>query len=200
MSAEQWKHSEDPVAMLKALRASWRGDDAELVRLTHRYLLACCRAIWKLLPMEESRNGVEVAERYIEGRASAEEFRWAEFEGEGAAFYLDPCGYEPTEDEPPEERAAWLQYQEERKAIIEPLVEAVEAMPQEDLRRLVNLDARDGAISTRELLADAAYFCHSVIAYSSARPRASVIEQYGAFLSAALLREIVGDSFRPEWA
>jgi hypothetical protein len=90
MTREEWLGSDDPLAMLNSLHADWQGDEAGLVRLTHRYLLACCRAIWTLLPMEASRKGVEVAERYIEGQATAEEFHLAEWQAEGAAFFLEP--------------------------------------------------------------------------------------------------------------
>ncbi len=197
MTAEQWRRSEDPVAMLRALRATWRGDEAERERLIHRYLLACCRAIWRLLPMEESRVGVEVAERYIEGRATREEFGLAEYQAEGAAFFLDPFEYEP-EDETPEAREDRLRYKADRQARIAPLVGEVEAMPPEELRRLVRLEALDGAISPRQVLADAAYFADSVMDYPSLRPKGWVIEKHRIFLSAALLREIVGDSFHPE--
>src|SRR5262249_44342168 len=34
----------------------------ELSRALHRFYLACCRRIWKLLPQEESRDAVELAE------------------------------------------------------------------------------------------------------------------------------------------
>jgi hypothetical protein len=47
-------------------------------------------------------------------------------------------------------------------------------------------------------LADAAYFADSAMAYPGIKPRESVIQHHRKFLSAALLREIVGDSFRPD--
>jgi hypothetical protein len=197
MTAEEWRRSDDAVAMLKALRASWRGDEIELVRLTHRYLLACCRAIWRLLPMEASRSGVEVAERFIEGRATREEFSRAEWDAEGAAFFLEPFEYEP-EGEAPDEREARLQSEADRKTYIGSLVKELEEMHGEQLRRLVHLEASDGSTSLHDLLADAAYFVDSAMNYPGIRPRRSVIEKYRKFLSATLLREIVGDSFRPE--
>jgi hypothetical protein len=197
MTAEEWRRCEDPVAMLKALRASWRGGEADLVRLTHRYLLACCRAIRGLLPMEASRRGIEVAERYIEGRATREEFGLAAWQAEGAAFFLDPFDYEP-ENETPEAREDRLRYEADRKARIDPLVREVGAMPPEELSRLVRLETSDEAISPRQLLADAAYFADSAMAYPGIRPRGSVIEKHRKFLSASLLREVVGDSFCPE--
>jgi hypothetical protein len=174
MTAEEWLRSDDAVAMLKALRASWRGDETELVRLTHRYLLACCRAIWKLLPMEASRSGVEVAERYIEGRATREEFFRAEWDAEGAAFFLEPFEYEPEQGSP-DEREARLQYEADRITCIGSLVKELEEMPGEELGRLVHLESPDGATSPRHLLADAAYFADSAMSYPGIRPRGSVI-------------------------
>ena len=197
MTAEEWRRSDDPTTMLKALRASWRGEEAALVRLTHRYLLACCRAIWTLLPLEASRRGVEIAERLIDGRATREEYGLAEWEAEGAAFFLEPFEYEPA-GEAPEAREDRLRYEADRRALIGPMAKEVEAMPPEELRRLVRLEATDEAISPRQLLADAAYFADSAMAYPGIRPRASVIQTHRKFLSVALLREIVGDAFRPE--
>jgi len=84
-----------------------------------------------------------------------------------------------------------------RKARLAPLVGEVEAMPSEEPHRSVHLEVSHEAISPRQLLADAAYFAASAMAYPGIRPRASVIEEHRRFLSAALLREIVGDSFGP---
>ena len=119
--------------MLKALRTSWHGEEADFVWLTHRYQLACCRAIWRLLPIEASRRGIEVAERWIEGRATREEFGLAEWQAEGAAFFLDPCEYE-LEDEMPQAREDRLRYEADREARIAPLLQEVEAMPPDELR------------------------------------------------------------------
>src|SRR4051812_18573442 len=114
--------------MFGVLRAEWRGGEADLVRLTHRYLLACCRAVWVLLPMEASRRGVEVAERYLEGQATREEFGSAEWGAEGAAFFLEPFEWEPPEEDP-EARQARIRYDEDRRARIEPLAREVQAIP-----------------------------------------------------------------------
>jgi hypothetical protein len=59
------------------IKCSWQGEEDELVSIVHRDLLVCCRVIWALLSMEVSRLGVEAAERYIEGRATREEFAYA---------------------------------------------------------------------------------------------------------------------------
>ena len=84
--------------MLGHLRASWRGERAILDRLLRRYYLACCRRIWKLLPMDESRRGVEVAEHHLTGNATDEELRKAVWHAEGVAvLFLD--GFEDLEPE-----------------------------------------------------------------------------------------------------
>jgi hypothetical protein len=197
MTAEEWRRSEDVPAMLRALRAGWHGAGADFVLLTHRYLLACCRAIWRLLPMEASRRGVEVAERYIEGRATAKELGDAEWLAEGDAFFLDPFEFKPEDEEAPA-REYRIRYEAERRAHIDPLVQEVEAIPPEELRRMVRREPADGPIDPRRLLADAAYFADSAIAYPGIRPRVSIIQEYKQFLSAPLLREIAGDSFCPE--
>ena len=45
MTEEEWLASDDPIAMLEALRDHWQGEEDELVSIIHRYLLACCRVI-----------------------------------------------------------------------------------------------------------------------------------------------------------
>src|SRR4051812_39553603 len=89
MTKAEWLSSDDPVVMLKALRAHWRAEEAEFERLVQRYLLACCRAIRRLLPIEGSRNGVEVAERHIDRGVSREEWFEANWHAEGAAMTLE---------------------------------------------------------------------------------------------------------------
>lgn len=118
-----------------------KGEEDEVVRLTHRYLLVCCRAIWTLLPLEASRQGVEVAERYIEGRVTREEFARAEWQAEGAAFYLDPFEWPPVEEEAIETKMARRQYEADKRARIELLVRGVEAIPVAELRRMVRATA-----------------------------------------------------------
>lgn len=65
MTEKEWHPSDDVPAMLQALSSNWSGAETDLARLTHRYLLACGRSIWWLLPLEASRRGVEVAERFL---------------------------------------------------------------------------------------------------------------------------------------
>lgn len=217
MTEEEWLACDDPVAMLEALRDHWKGEQDELAKNIHRYLLACCRAIWALLPMEESRQGVEVAQRYIEGRATREEFVDAEYQSEGAAFFLEPFEWPPVEvaaDEPaafrdlsdrvrrerdeeaPEIRQARRQYEADRLARIEPLVKDAEAIPVAEMRRMVRATAGAYNVPPRQLLADAAYFANFAMVYPGIRPRERAIERYSQFLSATLLRDFFESPFR----
>lgn len=191
MTEAEWLASEDPVAMLEEIRANWRGEEADLVRLTHRYLLACCRAIWTLLPMEASRRGVEVAERYIQGRATPDEFSQAEFQAEGAAFFLDPFEWEPDEEDP-EAKGIRLRYEAERKERIEPLVRAVEALPAEEICRMVRTTGDEFDLAPRQLLADAAYFADFAMVYPGVKPTEGAVKRHAHFLSASLLRDQFG--------
>src|SRR5262249_13852740 len=94
MTEAEWAISNDAVAMITALPALYADDLPLFKRMLHRYYLACCRAIWKLLPDEHSRNSVAVAERYLEGQADDADMGDADWYSEGAAF-----GIEYREDE-----------------------------------------------------------------------------------------------------
>jgi hypothetical protein len=71
MNEAIWLKCDDPKGML-----------AFLGRASHRKLrlfaVACCRSIWGLFTEQRSRAAVEVAERYADGLASADELRQAE--------------------------------------------------------------------------------------------------------------------------
>ena len=64
MTDAEWTEADDAPRMIEALWHSHRGDVASLQRQLHRYYLASCRAIFRLLPQEASRRGIEMAERY----------------------------------------------------------------------------------------------------------------------------------------
>src|SRR3954464_13742637 len=66
MTEAQWLTGTDRDAMLKRAR------DKAAYRKWRRFLCACCRRIWHLLPDERSRHAVEVAERHAGGVATAE--------------------------------------------------------------------------------------------------------------------------------
>lgn len=66
MNEAAWLTGADPTPMLKFAQGKLR---RRAVRL---FACACCRRLWHLLPAD-SRTGVEVAERFADGRASTAE-------------------------------------------------------------------------------------------------------------------------------
>jgi len=175
MAEEEWLRSDDVSLMLRWFRQEWRGEEADLDRIIQRYCLACCRRIWPLLPQEESRAGVEVAERFIDGLATRDEFARAEWLAEGAAFAFDF-------DTEPESIARWC--------------DEVSRLPPEELSAMIHSPRPEDDLSPRGLLSHAAYFADGAMCYHSLMPKES-IESYRLFLSAPLLREMLGNPFRP---
>src|SRR5690348_8187215 len=80
MTEAEWDACDDPTPMLEFLRG--RVSDRKL-RL---FACACCRAVWPCLTDERGRIAVEVAERFADGGATAEEMQ-AAAHGAGAAEY-----------------------------------------------------------------------------------------------------------------
>src|SRR5205085_2315559 len=74
-----WNHCTDADKMLYSI-----GLTASLRKL-RLFACACCRRVWEYVTDERSRIGVQVAERYADGLASAQELATAR-EGTGAAF------------------------------------------------------------------------------------------------------------------
>jgi hypothetical protein len=133
MTQAEWLHSTDAPAMLEALWEASGGDEVVLVPMLHRYFVACCRRIWRLLPQEASRRGIEVAERYLAGKATDEELSEVNWHVEGAAFNID--------------------YNCEREAI-ERWVAEVRAIPEDEMaaRGLSSLHQRLGARSATRVV------------------------------------------------
>jgi hypothetical protein len=69
MTEERWLSCTRPAAMLAFLQKTGKASERKL-RL---FSCACCRRVWDLLPPEESRQAVLVAERFADGLASADE-------------------------------------------------------------------------------------------------------------------------------
>jgi hypothetical protein len=176
MTEKEWLASNDAPLMLRWFRQRWRGEEADLDRLLHRYCLACCRQIWRLFPHEASRTGVEVAERFIDGLATIDELSRAEYEAEGGAYTFE---YELDA----EVVARWT--------------EEASRIPREEFDALIHSPRPEDDLTSNALLKHAAYFADIAICYPGIRPKES-IERYRLFLSAPLLREVVGNPFRAE--
>jgi hypothetical protein len=67
MTEGEWLACNTPHPMLEFLR----GKVSE--RKLHLFAVACCRSIWNTFTEEESRNAVEVMERYVDGLTSEDE-------------------------------------------------------------------------------------------------------------------------------
>ena len=177
MTEAEWLETSDVPQMLEALWELHDGDESRIVPALHRYFLACCRRIWKLLPHDESRRGVEVAERYLAGRVTDAELKEVDWCVEGAAFDIDyNCD--------PEAIRGW--------------VAQTRAIPEAELRALLHPPEAATAIDTRELLKRAAYFADHAVRYPRLRPKRRVPSNYVTFLSAGLLRELFGNPFRAQ--
>ncbi len=83
MTDVEWAKSSDVGLMLRWFRQEWRGGETDLNRFLRGYCLACCRRVWPLLTFAESRQGVEVAERYLRGEVTRDEYQEAEHEAGG---------------------------------------------------------------------------------------------------------------------
>jgi hypothetical protein len=68
MTGSEWLKSTAPSAMLRALRDRKVSD-----RKLRLFACACCRAVWPQLEDKRAHRAVEVAERYVEGRAAEKE-------------------------------------------------------------------------------------------------------------------------------
>jgi hypothetical protein len=195
MTEAEWHRSDDAGAMLDFLwqrrgvsphgidlrfggdvqesdAAEGAGDD--LARSLHRFYLASCRGIWPLLPQEASRRGVELAEQFLAGEATAEQVSEYNWHTEGAAFRIDYAAA-PGDAEA---IARW--------------VAEVEGMPADELRAMLHPPARADEVEPRELLLRAAYFADYAMVYPSLRPHGPPPGSYRPFLSAEVLRRHVG--------
>jgi hypothetical protein len=157
--------------MLEALWEAAGDDEAALVPSLHRYFVACCRRIWRLLPQEGSRRGIEVAERYLAGEATDDELDEVDWHCEGAAFNIN--------------------YNCEPEAI-QRWVAEVRAIPADEMAAMLSPPGAAPGVDEQELLMRAAYFADYATIYPHLTPKRGVPDSYAAFLSAELLREQFG--------
>jgi hypothetical protein len=197
MTEAEWQRSTDADAMLDFLwqrqgisphrgdvrsggnlrgTATSEGIEADLDRALHRFYLASCRGIWKLLPQEASRRGVEMAEQYLAGTVSAEKLSMYNWDVEGTAFCID---YNTA----PEDIARW--------------VVEVRALPAAELRSMLHPPEAAQVIEPRELLRRAAYFVDFAMIYPSLSPKGPPPSSYRLFLSADVLRQHVAYPAHP---
>ena len=71
MTEAQWPTCQSPEAMLNVLT------DQASPRKLRLYAVGCCRRIWQLLRDDRCRHAVEVAQRFVDGRATAFELESA---------------------------------------------------------------------------------------------------------------------------
>jgi Imm-5 like putative immunity protein len=95
MTEAEWLACAEPLQMFGFVRS--RGT------LRKEWLLACagCRVVWTRLPDDRSREAVEVAERFADGKASVEELKTAASKAIAAAVETKSS---PTDDS----RVNWL--------------------------------------------------------------------------------------------
>ena len=136
----EWLFSDDVSSMLTALRSTWSGSEAELDLQLHRYLLACCKRIWRLLPGDAIRMAIETAERYLDGQATASDFHQVLDLAEHQ--YVNVIAIDSDYDQIYIER--WLN--------------EIAKIPRTKLRKLVRTSVQAPEPSPREILVDAAAF------------------------------------------
>ncbi|MEN7344377.1 MAG: hypothetical protein AAAFM81_15605 [Pseudomonadota bacterium] len=147
-------------------------DSAE-VSSVHKYLLACCRRIWPLIPESGSRMGVEAGEKYCRGEISWKEARETDWHSEGSAFI-----FAYNEDDDPAVAPYIAQISQDRAAIERLLVPASSFASQ----------------SVRELLTDAAYFANFALCYPAIRfgkQSKKQLQSYGKFMPLELFEAMV---------
>lgn len=190
MTEAEWHRSNDAGAMLDFLwqrsgmspdgidlrfgsnvNASGAGD--ELIRALCRFYLASCRRIWPLLPQEDSRRGVEIAEQYLAGEATAEQVNEYNWDTELAAFRIEYAAV-------PGDTEAIAQW-----------VAEVRALPAGELRAMLHPPETADEVEPRELLLRAAYFADYAMFYPL-HPVGPPPDRYRPFLSAEVLRQHVG--------
>jgi hypothetical protein len=176
MNETEWLSSDDASAMLEFLFHRRRNMNEvarkSLTCALHKFYLASCRAIWRLLPQEASRKGVELAEQFLVGKATSERVREYNRCTEAAAFCLQ---WPDAEDM--EAIACW--------------VAQIDALPARELRAMLHPPSTADEIDPLELLRRAAFFADYAMVYPNLRSPRPPLKCYRPFLSAEILRQHV---------
>jgi hypothetical protein len=147
-----------------------RGEEVTSIQ---KYLLACCRRIWPLIPDSGSRRGVAAGEKYCRGEFTWEGVQEADWYSEASAFLFD---YFDEND--PQVASFIAQVSQDRDKIERLLVPAYSFHQQ----------------SVRELLKDAAYFANFALMYPGIRfgkNSKRQLEIYGKFMPLELFEAVV---------
>ena len=86
MTEQEWRECTDPIMMLTVLG---RGASKRKARL---FSVACCRAIWHLLPNSASRDAVDMAERYCDGLVKEDDL-WVVHDTAQCCAIFGPSGW-----------------------------------------------------------------------------------------------------------
>jgi len=222
MTRDEWLQCTDTSQMLDFLWASepyhsvsevfkdckttenWK-DYESIIRPLHKFYLASCRAIWPLLPQEESKKGVEITEQYIEGKVSWDELSKYGWLSEAAAFTFDYSN-DQTEIE------RWVKNAESKSAELIKEILNNKPNPRKEINRLNDLidhmkksahatdedinemiDYRDNieGTDTRSLLSSAAYLANSAMYFPSIQPKGTPNFSYLKFMFPDVLRKHV---------
>ncbi|MFO0889239.1 MAG: hypothetical protein U0790_08875 [Isosphaeraceae bacterium] len=191
MNRSEWLASDDPSEMLGGLRSCLSA--AEFDRFLVRYYLACCRRIWRLLPVDTIRCGVEAAERFIESEAYPNEARyWAAQAREYGYLAEVELYFIATFNSVEEERARPDDDYFSQAGRVRRWVEAVASVPPNKIRKMVRIPPDGEPPPPGTLLEDTAWFAFRAIywAIGSSECRRG-IEECRRFLCPHVLRETV---------
>jgi hypothetical protein len=169
MEEQVWLTTDESLTMLHHL-----GEEVSSRKL-RLYLAACGRRIERLLPQEESRWAIEIAERMADGEPYESEAS-ANWHIEGAAFLID---YNTA----PERVEVWINQ--------------TAALSEIELRKMLSPAAHAIRFSPRDLLVHAAYFAHSLMCSLQHWREQHPQSPYAVFISPDLLRDIFGNPFGP---
>jgi hypothetical protein len=191
MNLAEWLRSDDPSQMLEWL-LSIMPEEAFDYRL-RRFYLACCRRIWRLLPPDAIRLGLEAAERHLEGTATPREASyWAHlakewgYMAEADIYAISTYNCVCDEQELPDESFF------SQSGRVQCWVDEIARIPTHKIRRMVRKKGDAITSSPRKVLEDATMFAHSTIywAVGSGEVKRG-IETYGQFLFPHVLRATV---------